>query len=69
VAIDPEDARMKKRTSLGDFISALYDQVDAGTAQGSSEFVAACTLELLLRQGKRNVLAALFNTPESILLH
>ncbi|HKE14590.1 MAG TPA: hypothetical protein VKB80_06990 [Kofleriaceae bacterium] len=59
---------MKKRTSLGDFISALYDQVDAGTAQGS-EFVTACTLELLLRQGKRNVLAAIFGTPDTLLLH
>jgi hypothetical protein len=60
---------MKRQTSLGDFISALYDTVDAAGASGAaSQIVTACTLDVLLRQRKRVVLAALCHQQE-VLLH
>jgi hypothetical protein len=59
---------MKRQTSLGDFISALYDSVDAsGRTQPTSEVVAACTIELLWRQRKRSVLAAILGGPDLVL--
>jgi hypothetical protein len=60
---------MKRQTSLGDIISALYDTVDAsGATRAASHIVTACTLELLLRQRKRVLIAALCEPPE-LLLH
>jgi hypothetical protein len=60
---------MKRLTSLGDFISALYDQFDAAdTSRPPGEIVTACTLDLLLRQRKRTVIAALLD-PQVSWLH
>lgn len=57
---------MKRQTSLGDFISALYDSLDAdNAARPASQVVTACTLDLLLRQRNRRVIAALFDPAES----
>lgn len=58
---------MKRLTSLGDLVSALYDTVEAGTARPASEVVTACTLTLLLRQRKREIIAALLGEPEAVL--
>lgn len=53
---------MKRRTSLGDFISALYDTIDTDSgARFNSKMVTACTLDLLLRQRNGRVIAALFD--------
>lgn len=60
---------MKMRTSLGDFISALYDTVDPAQPSRSSEIVAACTYELLLRQRKSTVIAELFDPSDVGLLN
>lgn len=60
---------MKSHTSLGDIISALYDTVDAsGATRSASHIVTACTLDLLLRQRKRVLIAALCEPPQ-LLLH
>lgn len=60
---------MKRQTSLGDIISALYDTVDAsGATRVASHIVTACTLDLLLRQRKGTLIAALCEPPE-LLLH
>jgi hypothetical protein len=57
---------MKRQMSLGDFISALYDTVDAAGASGAaSQIVTACTLDVLLKQRKRIVLAALCDAQET----
>ncbi len=59
---------MKRQTSLGDIISALYDTVDAVGATGAaSQIVTACTLDLLFRQRKRVLIAALCEPPEQLL--
>lgn len=59
---------MKRQTSLGDIISALYDTVDAAGATGATgQIVTACTLDLLLRQRKRVLIAALCEPPEHLL--
>jgi len=59
---------MKRHTSLGDIISALYDTVDAaGATPESGHIVTACTLDLLLRQRKRVLIAALCEPPEQLL--
>ena len=59
---------MKRHTSLGDIISALYDTVDAaGATSESGHIVTACTLDLLLRQRKRVLIAALCEPPEQLL--
>jgi hypothetical protein len=56
---------MKQQTSLGDIISALYDAVDPDNAsRPASQVVTACTLDLLLRQRNRRVIAALFDRAE-----
>jgi hypothetical protein len=61
---------MKRRTSLGDFISALYDTVDiSGAVHSVSEVVTACTLDLLLRQRRRNLIAALCDPAQADVLH
>lgn len=55
---------MKQQTSLGEFISALYDTLGPGdredAARSTSEVVGACTFELLRRQRNRRMIAALF---------
>jgi hypothetical protein len=57
---------MKRQMSLGDFISALYDTVDAaGASTAASQIVTACTLDVLLKQRKRIVLAALCDPAEA----
>ncbi len=57
---------MKRRTSLGDFISTLYDTIDTdgSSYSAASQVVTACTLDLLLRQRNRRVIAALFDPAE-----
>ncbi len=58
---------MKRQTSLGDVISALYDTVDPTVGlRSASEVVAACTLELLWRQRKQSIIAALLATPDLV---
>jgi hypothetical protein len=66
---------MNSSTSLGDFISALYDTIDRSsdvdsTVDGgaTSAVVTACTLELLRRQRRGNVIAALFDVAD-VTLH
>ena len=48
---------MPKHTSLGELITALYDaaadELDRGEEE-SDDIVAACTVDVLLRSGKRN---------------
>ena len=55
---------MKQQTSLGEFISSLYDTLAPGDREGAerstSEVVGACTFELLRRQRNRRMIAALF---------
>jgi hypothetical protein len=59
---------MKRQTSLGDIISELYDTVDASRAShAASHIVTACTLDLLLRQRKRVLIAALCEPAEPLL--
>lgn len=59
---------MNRRTSLGDLISALYDTVDdAAEERSASEVVTACTLDVLMRQRKGTVIAALLETQGPIL--
>jgi len=61
---------MKKRTSLGDLISELYDTVHTfGGPRSVSQMVTVCTLDLLLRQRRRGLIAALFTPPEPVVLH
>ncbi len=59
---------MKTRTSLGNLISELYDTVHGfdGT-HAVSHVVTVCTLDLLMRQRRRGLIAALLNPPETIL--
>ena len=61
---------MKRRTSLGDFISELYDTIDTtGSVHGTSAVVTACTLDLLRRQRRRNLIAALCEPAQVDTLH
>jgi hypothetical protein len=49
---------MPKHTSLGELITALYDaaadELDERDAEVKDDMVAACTVDVLLRAGKRN---------------
>ena len=55
---------MKQQTSLGEFISALYDTLAPGDSKdgvrSTSQVVGACTFELLRRQRNRRMIAELF---------
>ena len=52
---------MTRHMSLGDLITALYDTVDHLAPSGPrvDHIVAACTVDLLLRQRKPRLLAEL----------
>ena len=55
---------MPKCTSLGDLITALYDA--ASDMEGdANEIVAACTIDVLLRQRRRRLVAELVVPTES----
>jgi hypothetical protein len=60
---------MKQQTSLGDFISALYDTLAPGDREeaprSTSEVVGACTFELLRRQRNRRMIAELFQPSDA----
>jgi len=62
-------SRMKKQTSLGDFISALYDTLDTEDSPATSQVVTACTLQVLLRQRNSRVIAELFEPAETVAVH
>jgi hypothetical protein len=55
---------MKQQTSLGEFISALYDTLAPDDRmdgeRSTSEVVGACTFEMLRRQRNRRMIAELF---------
>jgi hypothetical protein len=60
---------MKQQTSIGEFISALYDTLAPGDLEdaehSTSEVVGACTFELLRRQRNRRMIAALFQPTDA----
>lgn len=60
---------MKQQTSLGEFISALYDTFTPGdrddAERSTSQVVGACTFELLRRQRNRRVIVELFQPADA----
>lgn len=47
---------MSKHTSLGELITALYDAAadEVEREEDSDDIVAACTVDVLMRSGRRN---------------